>query len=153
MRLNKPAPLSVHPFSARFIQERMRLGFPNGSRLALAMGFSHVSIARLENSQSIPGGELLHAFAMQGADINFVLSGYHRVPQEALINLFGKTLPTQEPLHLLGALLCVNNGNAEYCADLNPYLPSSPHHAGVETGWRMAHAAMSSDTTALPGTL
>ena len=37
--------------------------------------------------------------------------------------------------------------------DLNPYPPSSPHHAGVEIGWRMARAAITGETTVLPGTL
>ncbi len=67
--------------------------------------------------------------------------------------LFGKSASHEEPAHLLGASLCLLSANAEYTADLNPYPASSPHHAGVEIGWRMARAAITGETTVLPGTL
>lgn len=70
-----------------------------------------------------------------------------------LSTLFGNSLSMQEPTHLLGALLCAINVNAEYTPDLNPYPASSQHHPGVEIGWRMARAAITGKTTSLPGTL
>ena len=74
-------------------------------------------------------------------------------PYCELRNLFGLSVAHQSPEYLIGALLCTTKDYCAYSAEFNPYPPSSKHHAGVETGWRMAHAAMNSDTTALPGTL
>lgn len=75
------------------------------------------------------------------------------MPPDQLGILFGKSLPHQEPVHLLGAGLCLLNASCDYSADLNPYPPKSPHHAGVETGWRMARAAITGDVAELPGVL
>ena len=69
-----------------------------------------------------------------------------------LRNLFGLSVAQQTPVHLLGALLFATNDYCDYSEDFNPYPPSSPHHAGVGTGWRMAQAAMSGAAAPLPGT-
>lgn len=119
---------------------------------AEACGVTRNAIGGIQRG-AIPSGSVLAGFAAAGADINFILLGLHRISPAALTNLFGKTLPMQEPVHLVGALLCINNANAEYSPDLNPYPPSSPHHAGVEIGWRMARAAITGETASLPGTL
>lgn len=59
----------------RFTEERKRLGFANPHALAVSLGVSHTSVRRIEEGQSIPGGELLAAFATLGADIQYVLTG------------------------------------------------------------------------------
>ena len=74
-------------------------------------------------------------------------------PYCELRNLFGLSTASQAPEHLLGALLCATNDYCAYSAELNPYPSGSSHQAGVETGWRMACAAMNNETTSLPGTL
>ncbi len=142
---------SLSGLTIRFIEERVRLGL-SVQEAAEACVVTRNAIGGIQRG-AIPSGSVLARFATAGADINFILLGCHRISPAALTKLFGKTLPMQEPLHLLGAVMCVSNANAEYTPDLNPYPASSPHHAGVEIGWRMARAAITGDTTALPGAL
>ena len=140
------------PTGRRFKQERADLGL-GITELSVLCGCTRQQISRVENGLHAPSGTLLAQFTIAGADPQFILTGIRSNSISTLSLLFGKTLPMQDPLHLLGASLYLLNANAAHQEGLNPYPPSSSHHAGVETGWRMAHAAMSSDTTALPGTL
>jgi transcriptional regulator with XRE-family HTH domain len=137
----------------RFRQERERLGFKTGSELAKALDIMPSTVSKSESGWTLPSAGLLARFAEKGCDVQYILTGVHSRPILQLEILFGRSLPHQEPLHLLGASMCLLNGCAEYTADLNPYPPKSPHHAGVETGWRMARAVITGDTTELPGVL
>lgn len=114
------------PLAERFNEESLRLGL-GVQETADVCGITRCGVGNIFRG-SVPGGEVLRKFSSSGADIQFILTGIRSNSTKTLALLFGKTLPMQEPLHLLGALLCLNNGNAEYCADLNPYLPTSPHH-------------------------
>jgi transcriptional regulator with XRE-family HTH domain len=147
------AVLNRDALAARFRSERLRLGFGNGYQLSKAIGCSHTQVSRTETGETTPGGELLARFADAGADINYILTGEHRISPVAVHALLGKAAAHLSPEQLLGAILCIANASADYTADLNPYPPKSPHHAGVETGWRMARAVITGDTTELPGVL
>ena len=59
----------------RFVSERKRLEYANPHALAQALGVSHTTIKRVEDGASVPGGEMLAAFAGLGADIGYVLTG------------------------------------------------------------------------------
>ena len=101
-----------------------------------------------------------HSDALTAEESKFIIdSVFGTDPQTApgpsrdLRMIFGLSVAQQTPVHLLGALLFVDNDFCDYSEDFNPYPPSSPHHAGVGTGWRMAQAAMSGAAAPLPGTL
>lgn len=139
------------PLAERFNEERLRLGL-SVQATADVCGITRCAVGNIFRG-SMPGGGILQKFSLAGADIQFILTGTRNNSTESLALLFGKTLPMQEPLHLLGASLYLLNANAVYQDELNPYPPTSPHHAGVATGWRMAQAAMSGVAAPLPGTL
>lgn len=137
----------------RFKEERIRLGYTTASDLAAAVNAVPSTVSKSESGWTLPSAELLTRLAGLGADVPYILTGERSKPMLVLEILFGKSLPHQEPVHLLGAGLCLLNACCDYTADLNPYPPKSPHHAGVETGWRMARAAITGDVTQLPGVL
>jgi transcriptional regulator with XRE-family HTH domain len=60
--------------SSRIKQERTRLGLNQASAADLC-GVSREIWGRYERGVSVPGGEVLFAFAQAGADIQFVLTG------------------------------------------------------------------------------
>lgn len=136
----------------RFEAERHRLAI-GVLELADMCSITRQQIARIERGKNFPGGLVLARFAKVGADINYIMTGEHRISPAAVHALLGKAAAHLPPEQLLGAILCIANASAEYTADLNPYPPKSPHHAGVETGWRMARAVITGDTTELPGVL
>lgn len=137
----------------RFRQERERLGYKTGSELAKALDIMPSTVSKSESGWTLPSAGLLARFAQLGCDVQYILTGVQSRPSLLLEVLFGKSLPHQEPVHLLGAGLCLLNACCDYSADLNPYPPKSPHHTGVETGWRMARAAITGDVAQLPGVL
>lgn len=60
---------------ARWKEQRQCLGFKSPNALAHATGLSHVTLKRIEDNTSSPGGETLRTFASAGADIQYVLTG------------------------------------------------------------------------------
>lgn len=52
--------------------------------------------------------------------------------------IFGTNTEHQTPDHLLGALLCADNGFCHYAEALNPYPRRSRHYLGVQVDWEMA---------------
>lgn len=59
---------------ARLQEERKRLGFSQADA-ASNCGVSREVWGRYERGAAVPGGEVLHAFAHLGADIQFILTG------------------------------------------------------------------------------
>ncbi len=66
--------------AGRFAEERKRLG-KTQQELGSLCDTSREMIGRYEKGTSVPGGEVLSSFAIQGADVQYVLSG-KRLPAQ-----------------------------------------------------------------------